>query len=100
MASSSARSRRARSTAPKIPAFEQLARKEVGKPGGSALIFVTEEGTVRAALTATRGDRDMVMGIAIELASRLPRHHEVLVEDQTGTVWQNDESVRRSAVED
>ena len=82
------------------PCVRATCSKEVGKPGGSPFVFVTEDGVVRAAFTATRGDRDTVMGIAIEFASRLPRNHEVFVEDQTGTAWENDEARRRSAVDD
>lgn len=86
--------------ATKIPALEQLARKEVGKPGGSPLIFVTEKGIIRAVFTATRADRDDVMESAIAFARSLPHRHPVLVEDQTGTAWENEASLRLSRVEE
>lgn len=55
---------------------------------------------MRAAFTATRGDRNMVLEMAIEFASRLPSRNEVIVEDQTGNVWENEASLRASRVED
>ena len=86
--------------ASKIPALEKLARDEVGKPGGSSLIFVTEKGVIRAAFTATRADRRMVMDMAIEFAGQLPSRHPVVVEDQTGIAWENKASLDASAVDD
>ena len=69
----------------KIPALEKLASDEVGKPGGSPLIFVTVDGDVRAVFTQ-RSDMDAAMDFAEGLEGR-----EILVEDETGTVWSSED---------
>ena len=79
----------------KVPALERLASEEVGKPGGSSLIFVSEEGIIRAVFT-DRSD----MEAAIQFADSLPRRSSVIVEDETGVVWENAESKRRQREEE
>jgi hypothetical protein len=73
----------------KIPALEKLATEEVGAHN-SSLIFVTEEGVVRAVFTR-RSD----MEAAIDFAEGLPSRNAVIVEDHTGVAWENEESQRR-----
>ena len=69
----------------KISVLEKLASDEVGKPGGSSLIFVTVDGDVRAVFTQ-RSDMDAAMDFAEGLEGR-----EIVVEDETGTVWSSED---------
>lgn len=78
----------------RIQVLERLATKEVGKHN-SPMIFVTEEGAVRAVFTS-RADMDA----AISFADSLPRSHVVIVEDHTGVAWENAESERQQRYED
>lgn len=76
-------------TSRKIPALERLATEQVGA-NDSSLIFVTEEGVVRAVFTR-RSDMDA----AISFAEHLPSRNAVVIEDHTGVAWENEESDRR-----
>ena len=77
-----------------VRVLENLATEEVGK-NSSTMIFVTEEGVVRAVFTQ-RSDMDA----AIEFAGRLPRRRPVVVEDHTGVAWENEASERLQQEED
>ena len=78
----------------KVPALEKLATKEVGKTN-SPLIFVNEEGVIRAVFTSS-SDFDA----AVRFARGLPSSHAVIVEDHTGVAWENNESARRQAADE
>jgi hypothetical protein len=74
--------------------LEELAAAQIGLRG-SPLIFVTEEGVVRAVFTK-RTD----MNAAEAFADSLPEDHAVVIEDYGGVAWENDESKRRQREED
>lgn len=78
----------------RIPELEHLATQEVGSER-SPLIFVTEEGAVRAVFTIPSD-----MDAAIEFARSLPQRRAVVIEDRTGIAWENAESERRQRQED
>jgi hypothetical protein len=80
--------------ASKVPTLEKLATKEVGATN-SQLIFVTEEGVVRAVFTS-RSDFQS----AVNFANTLSRRRAVIVEDHTGVAWENEESARQQQEED
>jgi hypothetical protein len=77
-----------------VRVLEALASEEVGK-NGSEMIFVSEEGVVRAVFTS-RSD----MEAAISFAESLPSHRPVIVEDHEGVSWENETSSRRQRDDD
>lgn len=77
-----------------IYALEELAASNIGLRG-SPLIFVTEDGVVRAVFTK-RSDMEM----AEAFADSLPEDRAVVIEDYRGVAWENNESLRRQREDD
>jgi hypothetical protein len=78
----------------RIQELEHLATQEVGKER-SPLIFVTENGTVRAVFTLPSD-----MDAAVEFAHGLSRNLPVVIEDCTGVAWENAMSQRQQMERD
>jgi hypothetical protein len=73
--------------------MDKLAQAEVGAPG-SELIFVSK-GIVRAVFTR-RSSLDAAIAFAMSLGEAMP----VIVEDHSGIVWENRNSLRKRELED